>query len=78
PGRSPLSSAPRFSSAFLPFFSATPCLFSSAFSVVRFLSLKSRKILFPAYRQFFVSLVEIFEGPIGRSKADNQEGFFRP
>ena len=45
-GRSPLSSAPRFSSAFLPFLSATPCLFSSAFSVfsaVRFLSLKSRK-----------------------------------
>ena len=48
-GRSPLSSAPRFSSAFLPFFSATPCLFSSAFSVfsgVRLLPLKSRKILF--------------------------------
>ena len=48
-GRSPLSSAPRFSSAFLPFFSVTHCLFPSAFSVfsaVRFLSLKSRKILF--------------------------------
>ena len=30
--------------SFLPFFSATPCLFSSAFSAVRLLSLKSRKI----------------------------------
>ena len=27
------------------------------------------------FRQFFVSFVEIFEGPIWRSKADYQESF---